>query len=112
MCVAHSHLAKFYASRGESEKGLSHLIKAANHAEALHEYLSPLVIDRHTVMNGEELERFTCLLFRGGQDSTVGGGGKRDAQALLDLMDDPVFDPVREREEFLTARDKVGKITR
>ena len=43
---------------------------------------------------------------------TVGGGGRRDAQALLDLMDDPAFDPVREREEFLAAREKVGKITR
>ena len=46
------------------------------------------------------------------RDNTADGGGRRDAQALLDLMDDPAFDPVREREEFLTAREKVGKITR
>ncbi len=112
MCAAHSHLARFRASRGEAEKGLSHLVKSADHAEALHEYLAPAVIDRHTVMNGDELERFTCLLFRGAQDGTVGGGGRRDAQELLDLMDDPVFDPVRERKEFLAAREKVGKIMR
>ena len=110
MCTAHSHLAEYHASRGETEKGLYHLIKAADHAEALHEYLSPLVIDRHTVMNGEEVERFTCLLFRGGRDAAVGGGGRRDAQALLDLMADPVFDPVREREEFLAAREKTEAI--
>ena len=46
----------------------------------------------------------------GGRDAAVGGGGRRDAQALLDLMADPVFDPVREREEFLAAREKTEAI--
>ena len=108
---AHSRLAEYEAGRGDMRSALAHLREAAKYAEALRDYLAPVVIDRHTVMNGDELPTFTCLLFRGGRDDTVGGGGMQDARALLALMEKPVFDPLRGDADFIAARERVLALT-
>ena len=73
---AHAHLAEYRAGRGAYDAALAHIVNAAKAAESLCAYLSSAVIDRHTLMNGDDLPAFSCLLFREGKDGTVGGGGK------------------------------------
>lgn len=112
VCFCHGELAEYRAGRGEEDAALAHLEKAADAVEALRAYLAPVVIDRHTVQNGDALPRFTCLLFRGGQADTVNGGAADDARRLLDRMAKPVFDPIRTRPAFADAEEKVRAILR
>ncbi|MBQ3708530.1 MAG: helix-turn-helix transcriptional regulator [Clostridia bacterium] len=110
VCFSHGELAEYRAGRGETEEALSHLVKAADAVLALHEYLAPVVIDRHTVQNGDAIPRFTCLLFRGGQADTMNGAGMDNARRLLGRMAKPVFDPLRARPPFIRAEEKVRAI--
>ena len=110
VAFSHGELAEYRARRGEEEAALSHLTQAADAVEALHAYLAPVVIDRHTVQNGDALPRFTCLLFRGGQADTVNGAAMGDARRLLDRMAKPVFDSLRPRPAFAAAEEKLRAI--
>lgn len=110
VCFSHGELAEYRAGRGEEDAALAHLTKASEAVDALHRYLAPLVIDRHTVQNSDALPRYTCLLFRGGQADTVKGAAEDDARRLLDRMKKPVFDPLRARPEFTEVEKKVRAI--
>ena len=107
---AHAELAEYYTGHGNPEASLSHTVQAAKALEAYCAYLAPCVIEDHTLMNPEEIASFTCLLFRGGKDDTVGGGGRRDAEDLLARLGKTVFDPIRDRPEFIGAEDKVRRL--
>ena len=107
---AHAELAEYYAGHGSPETSLSHTVLAAEALEAYCAYLAPCVIEGHNLMNREEVTSFTCLLFREGWDDTVGGGGRHDAEQLLARLEKPVFDPIRDRPEFIGAEDKVRRL--
>ncbi|MBO7403658.1 MAG: helix-turn-helix transcriptional regulator [Clostridia bacterium] len=112
VCFSRGELAEYCAGHGEEDAALSHLTKAADAVEALHRYLAPVVIDRHTVQNSDALPRYTCLLFRGGQADAMNGAAEDDARRLLDRMKKPIFDPIRARPAFAEAEETVLSILR
>ncbi len=89
----HLLLVKFYAEKQNEEQTIYHLAKAADHAIAF-------------VQCGGASD-MTCLVLRGYKNSNTSTNvSANNAKVMLEKLENPVFDFVRNREEFkaITAR--------
>lgn len=85
--VLHRELAKIYAGKQDEERTLYHLFEAADHAIAF-------------VQCGGASD-MTCLLLRGYKNSNTSTNvSANNAKVMLEKLENPVFDFVRDREEF------------
>lgn len=89
----HREQAVYYAKKGENDKALYHLSLAADHAVKFITAVS---------------EERTSLVFRGmNPGSWTTGDSKNDAARLLEKTEAPVFDGIREREEFIRVQNRL-----
>ena len=102
LAATHESQARHYAKRGDAERTLSHLERAADHA-----------IGFVRLLEGDtECCDHTSLLFRG---LYMGKGGisvsytDNDAQQLLNHMKKPEFDLVRDTAEFAAIGERLAK---
>ncbi len=95
LCGTHREQAFYYAKKNDEENALKHLQSAAEHA-----------IKFITSFDEER----TSLVFRGmkgGSWST--SDSDNAAQKLLKKMDDPIFDKIREKEEFVKIKTHLSE---
>lgn len=95
LCDTHRELAFYYAKENDEEKALSHLQAAAEHAV------------KFITSNSEHC---TSLIFRGEQGgSWTSGDSYNDASRLLDQMEKPVFDSIRQKSAFTDIKEYLLK---
>ncbi len=86
LCDTHREQAIYYAKKNDEEKALKHLQSAAEHA-----------IKFITSIDEER----TSLIFRGQKScSFTTGDSRNEAQMLIDKMESPVFDQLRNKKAF------------
>ncbi len=93
LCDTHQEQAFYYAEKGDADKALENLDLAAEHA-----------IKFITSVN----EECTSLVLRGMDSGTwTSGDPDNDASRLLLKTDDPVFESLRENDEFLKIKERL-----
>lgn len=100
LAMLHSNQANYYAKQNNTEKTLSHLTKAADHAIAFIQYTRKGTL------------KHTSLLLRGYE--TNGSGfiscdSENDALLLLEKMNSDCFDFIRETDEFSAIANKLKR---
>ena len=93
LCGTHREQAFYYAKKSDEENALKHLQSAAEHA-----------IKFITSFDSFDEER-TSLVFRGMKGGSWSTSDSDNlAKKLLKKMDDPIFDKIREKEEFVKIK--------
>ena len=93
LCDAHRDQAIYYAKINDEENALDHLRSAAEHAIKFISYAN---------------EENTSLIFCGREQmSFTTGNTDNEAQELLKIMENRVFDKIREMEEFIEIKENL-----
>ena len=95
LCDCHSAQAEYYAKKGNAEETIRHLDKAAEHAIKF-------------VTEFDEEATHTSLVFRGHEYGIFSTGStSNDALELLEKMERPCYDFVREIEAFCGIQESL-----
>ena len=95
LCDCHSAQAEYYAKKGNAEETIRHLDKAAEHAIKF-------------VTEFDEEATHTSLVFRGYEYGIFSTGNtSNDALELLEKMERPCYDFVRETEAFCGIQESL-----
>lgn len=95
LCDTHREQAFYYAQKGEKDLALTHLGLAAKHAV------------KFITSSGEES---TSLVFRGmNRGSWSTSSAENDAGRLLRKMESPVFDTIRQTEDFIKIKNELSR---
>ncbi len=95
LCDTHREQAFYYAIKEDYEKALHHLSLAEEHA-----------IKFITSVYEEQ----TSLVFRGKEHGTWATDSiENDASMLLKKMEDPVFDKIRKKDDFIKIKERLSE---
>ena len=95
LCDTHCAQAFYYAKKDDEENALKHLQSAAEHAI---KFITSIDEDR------------TSLVFRGMKNGSWSvGNSDNKAKNLLKKMDDPSFDKMREKEDFVKIKKRLSE---
>ena len=95
LCDTYRDQAIYYAKKGDCAKALQHLQLAAEHA------IKFITFDK---------EEHTSLVFRGhGHGSWSAGSSDNSASHLIKEMDRPIFDAIRDKEDFIKIKEQLSE---